>query len=176
VDLLIDPRYAQLGVYTRTPGIYKCPEDNSSVLTAGSKRARVRSISMNVRTGRCIDCFGDHPTHVGPLTVSTIPNSSMQFVFIDEHPDSINTTAFWLSSGEGRFTTIDSFPSSLHNGGATLGFADYHTQFQRWTDPRTKPAVTQQVLSQTDSPNIIRISPGFKSAPIRRAYGFIRFQ
>src|SRR5260221_9332075 len=40
-SLLIDPQYAQLGPYTKTPAIYKCPDDQSSILTAGGRPPRV---------------------------------------------------------------------------------------------------------------------------------------
>ncbi len=153
-DLLINPRYAQLGEYTKAADLYKCPADRSSVLTAGSNRPRVRSVSMNVHVGRCIDCFGDHPTHIGPKTISGLPNTSKQFVFIDEHPDSISTIAFWLNRGEGQFARISSFPSSLHGGGATLSFADGHAEAKRWVDPRTRPSWTRQNnLVEVASPN-----------------------
>jgi prepilin-type N-terminal cleavage/methylation domain-containing protein/prepilin-type processing-associated H-X9-DG protein len=152
--LLIDPRYAKLGEYTQAPGIYRCPEDKSSVLSAGTIRSRVRSVSMNVHVGRCIDCFGDRPTHLGPRIASQLPNPGKQFIFIDEHPDSISSTLFWIDRGEGRFASISSFPSPLHNGGATLSFADGHAEFHRWTDPRTKPQVRgENYLTSTETPN-----------------------
>jgi len=154
VHLLIDPQYAQLGNYTKAPAVYKCPDDKSSVLISGSSHSRVRSVSMNVHVGRCIDCFGDEPKHVGPRTVAKIPNPTQQFVFIDEHPDSINTIAFWLSPAKDRYAKIINFPGSMHNGAATLSFADGHAEAHRWTDPRTKPPWKREnFLSETESPN-----------------------
>jgi hypothetical protein len=47
VLLILDPKYAQLGVYTKTAGAYKCPADRILVKNGGVLRPRVRSISMN---------------------------------------------------------------------------------------------------------------------------------
>src|SRR5437899_1809042 len=44
---LLDPRFAQLGVYVRTAAAYKCPADRIMVKNGGKAYPRVRSISMN---------------------------------------------------------------------------------------------------------------------------------
>jgi len=153
-SLLVDPAYARLGEYSRSPQIYKCPADKSTALVNGKQHRRVRSVSMNVHVGRCIDCFSDQPTHLGPRTVGGIPNASSQFVFLDEHPDSISTIAFWTSPTQSNATKIVSFPGWQHKGAATLSFADGHVESHRWVDPRTRPAVTgRNDLAETESPN-----------------------
>ncbi|MCW5558217.1 MAG: type II secretion system protein [Verrucomicrobiae bacterium] len=151
-SLLVDPAYARLGDYSRSPRLYKCPADHSSAVVHGKNRERVRNISMNVHVGRCIDCFSDQPTRVGPITVEGIPNAASQFVFLDEHPDSINTITFWTSPAQGRAVKIVNFPGSQHRGAATLSFADGHAESHRWVDPRTRPPVTgRNDLAETDS-------------------------
>ncbi|HRI13651.1 MAG TPA: type II secretion system protein [Verrucomicrobiota bacterium] len=152
-SLLVDPAYARLGDYSKDPLLYKCPADKSSATINGQRHERVRSISMNVHVGRCIDCFSDRPTHLGPLTVGAIPNPSAQFVFLDEHPDSINTIAFRTSPVRGSGAKLLSFPGSQHRGAATLSFADGHVEAHRWQDPRTRPPVAGQKLMSTNSPN-----------------------
>src|SRR5881392_4061273 len=44
---ILDPKFAQLGLYTKTAGAYKCPADKITVKNGGVLRSRVRSISMN---------------------------------------------------------------------------------------------------------------------------------
>src|SRR5688572_17327909 len=44
---ILDKRFAQLGLYTQTPGAYKCPADRITVVNGGVRRPRIRSISMN---------------------------------------------------------------------------------------------------------------------------------
>jgi len=152
-SLLVDPAYARLGDYSRSPRLYKCPADHSSAVVHGKKRARVRNISMNFHVGRCIDCFSDQPTRVGPITVEGIPNASSQFVFLDEHPDSISTIVFRISPLSGEAAKIVSFPGSQHQGAATLSFADGHVESHRWLDPRTRPSVTGKKLAAANSPD-----------------------
>lgn len=153
-SLLVDPAYARIGEYTRSPQLYKCPGDRSMARLHGRQHERVRSISMNVHIGRCIDCFSDQPTHLGPTTVAGIPNASSQFVFLDEHPDSISTISFWISPAAGSASKLVSFPGSQHKGAATLSFADGHAESHRWLDPRTRPPVMQRNdLAETDSPH-----------------------
>jgi prepilin-type N-terminal cleavage/methylation domain-containing protein/prepilin-type processing-associated H-X9-DG protein len=153
-SLLVDPAYARMGEYSKSPAIYKCPADKSTALVNGKQRERVRNVSMNVHIARCIDCFSDQPTHLGPTTVAGIPNASSQFVFLDEHPDSISTISFWTSPTTGSASKLVSFPGSQHKGAATLSFADGHAKSQRWVDPRTRPPVTRRNdLAETDSPH-----------------------
>src|SRR5262249_41185695 len=45
--LLLDPRWAQLGNYTRIAAAYKCPADRITVKNGPLTGPRVRSISMN---------------------------------------------------------------------------------------------------------------------------------
>jgi prepilin-type N-terminal cleavage/methylation domain-containing protein/prepilin-type processing-associated H-X9-DG protein len=153
-SLLVDPAYARMGDYTKSPHIYKCPADRSTAMINGKQHDRVRNISMNVHVGRCIDCFSDRPTHLGPTTIAEISNASSQFVFLDEHPDSISTIAFWTSPTGGNGAKLVSFPGSQHKGAATISFADGHAESHRWLDPRTRPPVTgRNELAETNSPH-----------------------
>src|SRR5260221_2201049 len=47
IALIMDAKYAQLGIYTKTPAAYKCPADRIMVKNGGVLRPRVRSISMS---------------------------------------------------------------------------------------------------------------------------------
>lgn len=153
--LLLSSDYARLAEYVPAAEPYKCPEDKSRVLIAGRTHSRVRSVSMNVHVGRCVDCFGEGPaTHIGPQNVAAIPSPSKQFIFIDEHPDSVNTTAFWLSSVRAGSSKFLSVPGSSHQGKGVLSFADGHTEVHRWTDDRTKLPVTgEKMTDELKSPN-----------------------
>ncbi|HRI13122.1 MAG TPA: prepilin-type N-terminal cleavage/methylation domain-containing protein [Verrucomicrobiota bacterium] len=152
-SLLLDERWAQLGNYTKDAGLYRCPSDRSVSRVGGQIRPRVRSVSMNIHVGRIVDCFVITARRVGPDKVAQIPNPAMQFVFVDEHPDSIGGTAFWIVPGEGRESKLLSYPSALHRGGAVLSFADGHVEAHRWLDSRTRPPVKgQNWLGETDSP------------------------
>jgi prepilin-type processing-associated H-X9-DG protein len=73
---------------------------------------------------------------LGPQKQTHIQNPSSLFVFIDEHPDSLEFVSFWVEQG--------SCPSSLHGGGATVSFADGHVEAHRWESDQTKVPVTYE--------------------------------
>ncbi len=154
VQLLLDPAYARLGEYTRNAGVYKCPADRSRAPQGRRLMERVRSVSMNVHVGRCVNCFEESPTHLGPITVTAIPNASSVFVFIDEHPDSLNTPSFWTSPARRDAAKFLSYPASHHDRGATLSFADGHVEWHAWREDSTRIPVTgRNDLAETESPN-----------------------
>jgi prepilin-type processing-associated H-X9-DG protein len=73
------------------------------------------------------------------LKESDIRNPGTTFVFLDEHPDSINDGYFINNPYE--LTWID-LPASYHNGGGSFTFADGHSEIHRWAATRTRrPAV-----------------------------------
>jgi prepilin-type N-terminal cleavage/methylation domain-containing protein len=146
--LLVDSKYALLGPYTRTPGIYKCPSDRSTVRIRKRPHARVRSVSMSMWAGGVGRCLDPVPINIGPSRQSDLvsPSPGMFLVFLDEHPDSIEAPTFLIDpvfSGFGGITRDDllSFPSSSHRGAGTVSFADSHVELHKWVDPRTRPPV-----------------------------------
>ncbi len=154
ISLLIDPQYAKLGPYTKEPAIYRCPSDKSKVKTGRNQfLPRARSISMSAYVGGLGHCgLVPDPVKYGPQKQSEIRAPSQTFVFIDEHPDSIDFVTFLV---ENRMDmgglTFGSCPSSLHGGGATVSFADGHVELHRWQDPRTKPPVTYATRLEWDT-------------------------
>jgi prepilin-type N-terminal cleavage/methylation domain-containing protein/prepilin-type processing-associated H-X9-DG protein len=140
--LLIDPQYGKLAPYSQVAALYKCPSDESRVRIGKKLVPRVRSISMNVYAGGLGKCGTATLVPYGPQKESDIPNPSQLFVFIDEHPDSLEFVSFWSHPAPGKGAMIGSYPGSLHRGAATISFADGHVELHRWTDPRTTPAVT----------------------------------
>jgi prepilin-type processing-associated H-X9-DG protein len=135
---------SQLGPYSGSHQIYKCPADKSQGPTAGGKKPRVRSISMN-------SYLGDR---AGPYTAGfwqfrkyaeiTSPSPSKCWVFIDEREDSINDGWFAVNMDgfdpiNGASFIIVDYPGSYHNGAGGLAFADGHSEIRKWVDPRTTP-------------------------------------
>lgn len=74
---------------------------------------------------------------------------SKAFVFIDEHPDSLNFGDLAVAMNDGvagsRIFIID-YPASTHNGAGGLSFADGHAEIHKWLDPRTKPRWQNKAL------------------------------
>jgi len=110
VIYLLDPRYASLaGYFGRDKRIYKCPADVylSPVQRALGREERVRSVSANVYVGKGNAwASGEWGGPSGPnnLTIYKgaakasdllIPGPARTWVYIEEHPDSINDDAFF---------------------------------------------------------------------------------
>ena len=143
---LIDPKWSLISPYAKAAAIYKCPADPSRVRIAGRTHSRVRSMAMSTM----ITCdggmvWGPAPPYKLYYKMSDFDSSgpSRIFVFIDEHPDSINNGAFGVMMSDAERPNqakIFDYPASFHNGAAGLSFADGHGEIHKWIDPRTKPA------------------------------------
>jgi len=125
---------AKLYPYNRAVEIYRCPADLSIV----RGQLRVRSYSMNAYVGD-----GSIGWSAGFQTMtnrSQIRQPDRTFVFIEEHPDSINDGFFAIDMTAGVGARLIDFPAAYHNYGANLGLADGSAQFRPWVDARTSPA------------------------------------
>ncbi len=131
-----------LGSYTaKTLGIYRCPADK---IRADNGR-RVRSISMNTYLGRLTQASSYKKS-------AEIFKPVMMWVFLDEHPDSINDGCFSTLAPAGAWNDL---PASYHNGACGFSFADGHVEIKKWLDDTTKQPVRRQELPgiTTRAPN-----------------------
>ncbi|MBP7826291.1 MAG: prepilin-type N-terminal cleavage/methylation domain-containing protein [Verrucomicrobia bacterium] len=135
-----------LGPYTaKTMGIYKCPADKVPCPLG----PRVRSVSMNTYLARKLDEQTYQPWALKKLTELVKP--SMIWVFLDEHPDSINDGCFSTLSGSA--VAFNDLPASYHNGAGGFAFADGHSEIKKWLDGNTKrPVLKQPISSGTVAP------------------------
>ena len=130
-------RQALLGPYVaKNVGIFKCPADQMPC-PAGP---RVRSVSMNAFVGP-MDTVG---TPVAPGWMQYVKESDFRnftgiYVFLDEHPDSINDGWFVFCNADdpserGYWSDL---PSSSHDRAGGFAFADGHSEIKRWLVPTT---------------------------------------
>jgi prepilin-type N-terminal cleavage/methylation domain-containing protein/prepilin-type processing-associated H-X9-DG protein len=134
-DLAKSPLLPYIG---KNYAVWKCPADQSMVTIAGSRGVpsqrlpRVRSNSMS----QVFDVGVWLPTANYRVygKSSEIVNPTKTFVFVDEHPDSINDGAFAVQMAEPGDTTakIIDFPASYHNGACGFSFADGHAEIHKW--------------------------------------------
>jgi prepilin-type N-terminal cleavage/methylation domain-containing protein/prepilin-type processing-associated H-X9-DG protein len=135
--------------------IYKCPADRalSAAQVQAGWSARLRSVSMNAMIGDPGNLLTaganiNNPSYRQFLKDSEIPSPSSIFVFLDEHPDSINDGYFidlWPNKTGGyddaQWEWTD-LPASYHNGGGSFSFADGHTEIHHWvSDGTVRPPV-----------------------------------
>lgn len=147
-----------LGAYcNRTPAIYKCPGDKTTVSGQGE---RVRSVSMNAFMG------GDSTDpNITPslgtksasgykvfqkLTSISSPSPSTAWVFIDEQGDSINDGFFFVQMRTAPLQWFD-LPANYHGQSSSLAFADGHAETKNWRDSlvKNKPITLQNRSTYT---------------------------
>jgi len=134
---------ASLGPYAnKAVNIYRCPSDRvlSDRQKAEGWSARLRSYSMNAMVGDAGDASAsgsnvNNTNYVQFFNISSIPKAASIFVFLDEHPDSINDGYFLNEAYEYRWNDL---PASYHNGAASFSFADGHSETHRWLLASTK--------------------------------------
>src|SRR5262245_61537275 len=142
---------ASLGSYAnKVASVYRCPADRalSDVQRKAGWTARVRSYSMNAMVGDAGELSAEgynenNPKYVQFFRLGDIPLPADIFVFVEEHPDSIND-GYFLN----QFYTnvwID-LPASDHNGAAPFAFADGHGQLRRWVNASTKQPAHPDVV------------------------------
>ena len=151
---LTDPRWAKLSPYSKGSfALYKCPADNYK--HAQNPGPRVRSISMNASMGdgNKKDFGGWTPTFFYAKKIANIirPPPALAWIFVDEHPDSINDAAFAVQcDGADKATTamIIDFPASYHNGACGFAFSDGHAEIHKWRGSKIRaPAKYNGVLA-----------------------------
>jgi hypothetical protein len=158
-----------LGSYMgKSVGSYKCPAD--TFLSSGQKSigfpARVRSYSMNDFVGlfsECPTCGGSGTAGSGAdytftglnqfnnawpqyVKLASIRQPANIYVFLDEHPDSIND-GYFDDGDQGTPSVPTSWansdtPAAFHNGACGFSFSDAHSEIHKWLVPGTVCPVT----------------------------------
>jgi prepilin-type N-terminal cleavage/methylation domain-containing protein/prepilin-type processing-associated H-X9-DG protein len=137
---LLDPRYAVLAKYfANSKNVYKCPADK---YTSGAQKQRawnerVRSVSGNIYIGdgNGKDSGPNNMTiykSCAKASALVYPGPSKTWVFMDEHPDSINDAGAFAPNSNAN---IPDAPATYHNGAAGFAMADGHSELKKWTGP-----------------------------------------
>lgn len=144
--------------YNRSPAIYHCPTDQSTVETTdGIPLSRLRNRSYNM--SQSVNGFPEYLENLPPpldglpswkkFSEIRQPSPSKLFVFIDEHPDTLYDAQFGNPAGIAAFGLMwFDLPADRHNQGACLSFADGHAEHWRWKVPKVF-----QYLGQTPAPS-----------------------
>jgi prepilin-type N-terminal cleavage/methylation domain-containing protein/prepilin-type processing-associated H-X9-DG protein len=142
---LIDERWARIAPYiSKSKTVFKCPADNflSNVQRNLGWRERCRSLSGNIG-------MGDGNAEAGPwdniykhckkFSDLTYPGPAGTWVFVDEHPDSMNDAGFFNPTA----TTIVDTPAAYHNGACGFAMADGHSEIHKWRGCLTQQRVKE---------------------------------
>ena len=163
---------AKIGPYTKNVGIYKCPADIYDCgVSRVETRPRVRSVSMNSYIGVVESDYGARQTPpcfiYRKLSDIKRPPPSGLWVFVDEHPDSINDG--WLTDSWPGGGGWGDLPASYHAAACGIGFADGHAEIHKWRDKATLEPVTKKSKPRVggSAPNDTRWFLERSTAPIQ---------
>jgi prepilin-type N-terminal cleavage/methylation domain-containing protein/prepilin-type processing-associated H-X9-DG protein len=127
--------------------IYTSPGDNflspfQRAVFGGAATGRARSVAMDGAVGGPVDASKPPASlsSLNPFFIATRmsqlvdPGPSMSWVFLNEHPDSIDDGIFYDDprAADGNGTLIE-IPSSYLGGGCGVSFADGHAEVHKWT-------------------------------------------
>ena len=166
---------ASLGPYVvGMTAIYHCPAARalSAVQSSAGWTQRIRSYSMNAMVGDAGAVSTNGVNSINPdyrqfFKMEQIPHPEGIFVFLDEHPDSIDDGYFVnrdTPTAAGLYgVSFDEWinlPGSYHNRSAAFSFADGHAALHHWQKSTTvcPPAAFAahlpiQVATGSSSPN-----------------------
>ncbi|MHB8520129.1 MAG: type II secretion system protein [Limisphaerales bacterium] len=156
--------------YNQSYGIYKCPADKSTAVIGGKSYPRVRSMSMNGNmNGNSWYTAQISPKFYTYRKYSEIvqPSPSQAFVFLDEHPDSIDD-GYFLVFVDQKYAW-GNLPANYHNGACGFSFADGHAEIKSWKDPDTR---AKKIPPNPKGPNDVPWIQVRTSAPINPSTPF----
>lgn len=159
IQFLISGVYTSMGPYVGGPGPFKCPADPSCA-NGRTGTPRVRSVSMNQGIGCGLDGTqngignwfgggsspGDYLTYASESDMSR-PSPANLWLFVDEHPDSINDGGFAVEMtaiGDESANWVD-HASCLHDGACGFSFCDGHAVVHKWSESHWKSTLNYTV-------------------------------
>ena len=89
---------------------------------------RVRSVSMNFYVSAVASTSPSGVVYRKTADFRKLPTSKA-WVFVDEHPDSINDVARYTDMTSPTWVDL---PASYHNGACGFSFADGHSEIKKW--------------------------------------------
>ncbi len=146
--------------------VYRCPADK--FLSGDQKKAgwkyRLRSISMNSNWGRSDpsepkkgvpDSWGYGSQYRQWHKTTEVRKPSDMYVFIDEHPNTVNDAFFVCGFGGNTWGDV---PAFYHNKACGFGFADGHSEIRKWQS-KNIPVIPPPGAWPQNTPNPLQADP-----------------
>jgi prepilin-type N-terminal cleavage/methylation domain-containing protein/prepilin-type processing-associated H-X9-DG protein len=163
LNFLINEKWARLGPYVgKSKNIFKCPADTflgTAQRSLGWKE-RCRSLSGNIGIGEGNAEGGPWDTayrHIKKYSQFTYPGPDGTWVYLDEHPDSINDAGYFNPHA---WSWVD-MPGTYHNGACGFAFADGHAEIHKWKQSAASPrALAVKFTNGGDMPGLMAPKAG----------------
>jgi prepilin-type N-terminal cleavage/methylation domain-containing protein/prepilin-type processing-associated H-X9-DG protein len=134
---LVNDGSSLLGSYlSRNYKVFACPAANYVSAAQRGLRwdHRVRSVTMDAAVGDGNKYnFNYSNWHVvKKSTEFHTPGPSDVWLFLDEHPDSIDDELFYTPNYTAGITSLVEIPGCMHAGACGITFADGHAEIHKW--------------------------------------------
>lgn len=107
--------------------VFKCPSDT----TRADNGPRIRSVSMNSLVGDPGELTNKfNPSYTQYFRREQMQQPAQTFVFLDEHPDSLND-GFFMNRLE-EAPRWGNLPGSWHGGSVAMSYGDGHGESHKW--------------------------------------------
>jgi prepilin-type N-terminal cleavage/methylation domain-containing protein/prepilin-type processing-associated H-X9-DG protein len=136
IDLMIGSQwvpFGSIGAYTKNPGVYKCPADQS--VMSGSPK--VRSCSLNGAIGISASwgsqgksVFKNGNEHYSKTTDFKKLKPVNAVMFLDERKEFLDDGWCWPPE---TLYHVGNFPAINHGNSSSISFADGHAELHRWS-------------------------------------------
>ena len=151
----LTPNNVQQGLifpYNRSPFIYRCPTDNSTV-NGFPGLLRTRSFAMDVSLNS-----DESATTFRKFTDIHAVGPASLFVLVDDQEQDIWDATFNLTSADGTYADYwINLPADRHNQGANLSFADGHVEYWKWAAPKVCMGNPAPAYSEADLTDLRRL-------------------
>ena len=128
-DYYLNPKYALMAPYMGNQlGVYRCPGDK----IPSANGQRIRTYSMNGQMGQTATQYNSKWKQYIRMSDLIVPTPADAFVFVEEHPGSLNDGYFQMGLSSPGFPDV---PGSLHGLSGGFSFADGHAALRKWLTP-----------------------------------------
>jgi len=157
--------------YNQSPGIYRCPADQSTIeLPDGTKLSQLRIRSYNMSQSiNGLSYAGQIASlvpHYSKASDIRNPMPSSLFAFVEVHQDEITDTQFGIPVEVDDWYAYGywwDLPANRHNQGCDFSFCDGHVEHWRWNAPKTSfRRGSQQQVAANEWEDYDRVQTGFR--------------
>jgi prepilin-type N-terminal cleavage/methylation domain-containing protein/prepilin-type processing-associated H-X9-DG protein len=140
--------------YVKTPSVYRCPSDKSTIIRFGREFRKTRTYSLNVpfnSNGSATVSSRSRYRAVRKFSDIGRPGVASVLTFIDMNELSIDSGEFSLAlTSTANVFNWEHKPTDRHSGGSMFAYADGHAEYHKWGWPKEWTRFNETVANEVD--------------------------